>query len=132
VLQFETEVLIGAALVQCKRKSPKLIIYFNLGKVQFALRGEGGDDEGGLGRASMQVNGVEYCPNKPGHNIIVLDPTGEIVHVKNFNTNAGEGPDMARFLEELPDDHVVLVATNNVTGKEQGVCYQNVIVFHLV
>lgn len=92
-----------------------------LGKVQFALRGEGGDDEGGLGRASIVVNGMEYCPNKPGHNIVVLDPVGEMVEVKNFNTNAGEGPEMARFLDSLPDDHVVLVASQDLNGKEQGI-----------
>ncbi|XP_031564401.1 catenin alpha-2-like [Actinia tenebrosa] len=113
----------AALFAEAQAKAREQAAYEQLkasGKVQFALRAEGGDDEGGLGRASILVNGTEYCPNKPGHNIVVLDPTGEIVHVKNFNTNAGQGPDMAKFLEELPDDHVVLVATNNVTGKEQG------------
>lgn len=105
------------------------IANFITGKIQFALRGEGGDDEGGLGQASIMVNGVEYCPNKPGHNIVVLDPTGELFEVKNFNTNAGEGPDMARYLDSLPDDHVVLVATQDLNGREQGLLLRKLKLF---
>ncbi|KAK3704830.1 hypothetical protein QZH41_005032 [Actinostola sp. cb2023] len=113
----------AALFAEAQAKAREQAAYEQLkasGKVQFALRGEGGNDEGGLGRASIVVNGIEYCPNKPGHNVVVLDPTGELVEVKNFNTNAGEGPDMARFLDALPDDHVVLVASQDLNGKEQG------------
>ena len=91
-----------------------------LGKVQFEVRAEGGEDEGGMGTASIKVNGVEHCPRKVGHNVVVLDPSGDVCAVKNFNTNAGEGPALGQFLDQLPEDHVVLVATQGVNGKEQG------------
>ena len=84
------------------------------------MRAEGGEDEGGMGVSSIKVNGVEHCPRKVGHNVVVLDPIGEVVAAKNFNTNAGEGPAMKQFLDQLPEDHVVLVATQGVNGREQG------------
>ena len=90
------------------------------GKVQFEVLADGGEDEGGIGEASIKVNGVDYCPKKPGHNIVVLDPTGEVVVAKNFNTNAGQGAAMGQFLDEIPEEHVVLIATQGVTSKEQG------------
>ena len=90
------------------------------GKVQFEVRAEGGEDEGGMGVASIKVNGVEHCPQKPGHNVVVLDPTGEVYEAKNFNTNSGEGPALGKYLDNLPEDHVVLIATQGVTGREQG------------
>ena len=91
-----------------------------IGKVQFEVRAEGGEDEGGMGVSSIKVNGVEHCPRKVGHNVVVLDPTGEVFAAKNFNTNAGEGPALGQFLDQLPEDHVVLVATQGVNGREQG------------
>lgn len=90
------------------------------GKVQFEVRAEGGEDEGGMGVSSIKVNGVEHCPRKVGHNVVVLDPVGEVVASKNFNTNAGEGVAMGQFLNQLPEDHVVLVATQGINGREQG------------
>ena len=90
------------------------------GKVQFRVLADGGEDEGGVGVATIEVNGVDYCTKKPGHNVVVLDPTGEVVVAKNFNTNAGQGKAMAQFLDEIPEEHVVLIATQGVNGKEQG------------
>lgn len=90
------------------------------GKVQFEVRAEGGEDEGGMGVSSIKINGVEHCPKKVGHNVVVLDPIGEVVAAKNFNTNSGEGPAMKQFLDQLPEDHVVLVASQGVSGREQG------------
>lgn len=84
------------------------------------MRAEGGEDEGGMGVASIKVNGVEHCPKKPGHNIVVLDPIGDIYAARNFNTNSGEGAAMGQFLDDLPEDHVVLVATQGLTSREQG------------
>ena len=88
--------------------------------MQFEVRAEGGEDEGGMGVSSIKVNGVEHCPRKVGHNVVVLDPIGDVVAAKNFNTNAGEGPALGQFLDQLPEDHVVLVATQGVNGREQG------------
>ncbi|XP_020626915.1 catenin alpha-2-like [Orbicella faveolata] len=90
------------------------------GRLQFEVRAEGGEDEGGMGVASIKVNGVEHCPKKPGHNIVVLDPIGDVYAARNFNTNSGEGAAMGQFLDELPEDHVVLVATQGLTSREQG------------
>ena len=73
--------------------------------------------------ASIKVNGVEHCPKKPGHNVVVLDPIGDVYAARNFNTNGGEGAAMGQFLDQLPEDHVVLVATQGITSKEQGRCY---------
>ena len=88
------------------------------GKVQFEVRGEGGDDEAGMGTASIRVNGQEYCPKKRGHNVVVLDPCGELVVAKAFNTSSpNEARAMAQFLDELPEDHVVLAATQDTTSK---------------
>lgn len=101
----------------------EIFIYmlFIPGKVQFEVRAEGGEDEGGMGVSSIKVNGVEHCPRKVGHNVVVLDPVGEVVASKNFNTNAGEGVAMGQFLNQLPEDHVVLVATQGINGREQGI-----------
>ena len=85
--------------------------------MQFEVRGEGGDDEGGMGTASIRVNGQEYCPKKRGHNVVVLDPCGEVVAAKVFNTNSAyEARAMAQFLDGLPEDHVVLSATQDTTS----------------
>ena len=84
------------------------------------MRAEGGEDEGGMGVSSIKVNGVEHCPRKPGHNVVVLDPIGDVYAVRNFNTNAGEGPAMGQFFNQLPEDHVVLVATQELRSREQG------------
>lgn len=90
------------------------------GKVQFEVRAEGGEDEGGMGVSSIKINGVEHCPRKVGHNVVVLDLVGDVVAAKNFNTNSGEGPAMKQFLDQLPEDHVVLVASQGISGREQG------------
>ncbi|KAJ7385581.1 Catenin alpha-1 [Desmophyllum pertusum] len=73
-----------------------------------------------MGVSSIKVNGVEHCPKKPGHNVVVLDPIGEVYATRNFNTNAGEGSAMGQFLDQLPEDHVVLVASQGLTSREQG------------
>lgn len=70
-----------------------------------------------MGVASIKVNGVEYCHKRVGHNVVVLDPAGEFVASENFDTTAPEGGvAMGKFLDELPEDHIVLVATQETTG----------------
>ena len=107
-----TVFMLSKSLIMCNCRIP--------GKVQFEVRAEGGEDEGGMGVSSIKINGVEHCPKKVGHNVVVLDPIGEVVAAKNFNTNSGEGPAMKQFLDQLPEDHVVLVASQGVSGREQG------------
>lgn len=96
------------------------------------MRAEGGEDEGGMGVSSIKVNGEEHCPRKVGHNVVVLDPIGEVVAAKNFNTNAGEGPALGQFLDQLPEDHVVLVATQGVNGREQGMLIDSPLKFNYI
>jgi hypothetical protein len=71
-----------------------------------------------MGVASIKVNGVEYCHKKTGHNVVVLDPAGQFVASRNFDTTTQEGGvAMGRFLDELPEDHIVLIATQETTGR---------------
>ncbi|CAB4026103.1 catenin alpha-2-like [Paramuricea clavata] len=87
------------------------------GKVHYDIRASGGDDIGGMGVASIKVNGVEYCHKRLGHNVVVLDPAGQFVASRNFDTTTQEGGvAMGRFLDELPEDHIVLIATQDTTG----------------
>lgn len=72
--------------------------------------------------ASIKVNGVEYCHKRLGHNVVVLDPAGQFVASRNFDTSTPEGGiAMGRFLDELPEDHVVLIATQETTGMRRTV-----------
>ena len=88
------------------------------GKVHYDVRATGGDDIGGMGVASIKVNGVEYCPKKLGHNVVVLDPAGHFVTSRSFDTTTREGGTaMGKFLDDLPEDHIVLIATQETTGK---------------
>lgn len=87
------------------------------GKVHYDIRASGGDDIGGMGVASIKVNGVEYCPKRIGHNVVVLDPAGQYVTSRNFDTTTREGgAAMGKFLDDLPEDHIVLIATQETTG----------------
>ena len=95
-----------------------LLLKFS-GKVHYDIRASGGDDIGGMGVASIKVNGVEYCHKRLGHNVVVLDPAGQFVATRNFDTTTQEGGvAMGRFLDELPEDHIVLIATQETTGRQ--------------
>ena len=89
-----------------------------LGKVQFEIHSEGGDDPGVKGEASIIVNGIECCPRKKGHNVVVLDEIGNVVATRSFNTvEPSEGMAMAKFLDEIPEQHIALIAVQDTTGK---------------
>ncbi|PFX19617.1 Catenin alpha-2 [Stylophora pistillata] len=121
--EVETEDSAAVLFAEAQARAREQAAYEQLkasGKLQFEVRAEGGEDEGGMGVSSIKVNGVEHCPRKPGHNVVVLDPIGDVYAVRNFNTNSGEGPAMGQFLNQLPEDHVVLVATQELTSREQG------------
>ena len=94
-----------------------LLLKFS-GKVHYDIRASGGDDIGGMGVASIKVNGVEYCHKRLGHNVVVLDPAGQFVATRNFDTTQEGGVAMGRFLDELPEDHIVLIATQETTGRQ--------------
>ena len=63
------------------------------------------------------MNGVDYCPHKRGHNIVVLDECGTVVDQRAFDTTKyQEGVSMATYLDAIPGDHVVLIAVQQTTG----------------
>lgn len=89
----------------------------SLGKVQFELHSEGRDDPGCQGIASIVVNGVEHCPKKQGHNVVVLDKVGDVISTKAFDTaEHREGAAMSKYLEDIPEDHVALIAVQGTSG----------------
>ena len=93
------------------------IISLFAGKVQFELHSEAQDDPGRRGRSSIMVNGVEYCPRKRGHNVVVLDAVGTVVSVQSFDTSDQTGGvALAKFLDEIPKEHVALIAVQDTTG----------------
>lgn len=93
------------------------IISLFAGKVQFELHSEALDDPGRRGRSSIMVNGVEYCPRKRGHNVVVLDAVGTVVSVQSFDTSDQTGGvALAKFLDEIPKEHVALIAVQDTTG----------------
>ena len=85
--------------------------------MQFEIHSEGGDDPGAKGEASIVVNGIECCPKRKGHNVVVLDEIGNIVATRSFNTvEPSEGMAMAKFLEDIPEEHIALIAVQDTTG----------------
>ena len=89
------------------------------GKIKIVLRAEGSDDPDKQGFCSIKVNGVERSAKLRGHNIVVLDDSGNFVTSKSFDTgdtSMDEGSAMARFLDGLPNERIVLIATQDTKG----------------
>ena len=85
-----------------------------------AIVAEGEDDPKGTGRTSIKVNGIERSPKLRGHNIVVLDSERNFVMAANFDTadsSKGEGVKMANFLQQLPQERIVLIGTQGSTGE---------------
>ena len=90
------------------------------GLVKVAIVAEGEDDPKGTGRTSIKVNGIERSPMLRGHNVVVLDSDRNFIMAANFDTadpSKGEGVKMAKFLQELPQERIVLIGTQGTTGK---------------
>jgi len=93
------------------------VYFFSTGKIQFEVHSEAIDDPGCKGKSHIVVNGVDYCPHKSGHNVVVLDQCGNTVKQQAFDTTLHrEGVAMAKFLDEIPEDHVVLIAVQGTGG----------------
>ena len=91
------------------------------GKIKIVLRGEGSDDPNKLGYCSIKVNGVERSMKHRGHNVVVLDDSGNFVTSKCFDTgdaSKNEGVEMQRFLDGLPNERIVLFATQDTKGMQ--------------
>lgn len=58
---------------------------------------------------------------------MVLDAIGDIMEVRSFDTEkASEGVAMARFLDDIPEGHIALVAVQDTTG-EGGIYHTSLI-----
>lgn len=100
-----------------KFRSSHLKLFEISGKIQYEVHSEGMNDPGCKGDSFIIVNGVDYCPHKRGHNVVVLNQCGKVVHQKAFDTTLyEEGVAMAKFLDSLPEEHVVLMAVQETTG----------------
>ena len=91
-----------------------------LGKIKIVIRAEGSDDPDKQGHCSIKVNGVERSLKLRGHNLVVLDDGGNFVTSGTFDTgdtSRDEGSAMARFLDGLPNERIVLIATQDTKGE---------------
>lgn len=91
-----------------------------VGKIKIVIRAEGSDDPDKLGYCSIKVNGVERSSKTRGHNLVVLDDSGNFVTSRSFDTgdtSRDEGSAMARFLDGLPNERIVLIATQDTKGE---------------
>ncbi|XP_031558986.1 uncharacterized protein LOC116295341 isoform X2 [Actinia tenebrosa] len=63
-------------------------------------------------RSMIQVNNVENCLNGRGHNIVVYNKFGVFQTNTSFDTHdsSSSGQQMKKFLEELPNESIVLIA----------------------
>lgn len=95
-------------------------VFTSPGLAKVAIVAEGEDDPKGTGRTSINVNGIERSPMQRGHNVVVLDSDRNFVTAANFDTadpSKGEGARMAKFLQQLPQERIVLIGTQGTTGK---------------
>ena len=95
-------------------------LHISAGLVKIAIVAEGEDDPKGTGRTSIKVNGIERSPMMRGHNIVILDSDRNFIMAANFDTadsSKGEGVKMAKFLQQLPQERIVLIGTQGTTGK---------------
>ncbi|XP_048578745.1 uncharacterized protein LOC5515625 [Nematostella vectensis] len=70
----------------------------------------------GPSHCSVMVNGMEYCPNKPGHNLVALNvSSGEFLATANFNTQSDEsaGNNMSHFIDGLENGTMVVVVVKD-------------------
>jgi len=90
------------------------------GQIRVQIVAEGADDPNATGRTSIKVNGIERSPLQRGHNVVVLDNAGNFIMATHFDTaesSKGEGVKMARFIDNLPQERMVLMATQGTTGE---------------
>jgi hypothetical protein len=91
-----------------------------LGKIKIVIRAEGSDDPDKQGYCSIKVNGVERSSRVRGHNLVVLDDSGNFITSSSFDTgdaSKDEGIAMAKFLDGLPNERIVFISTQDTKGK---------------
>ena len=51
---------------------------------------------------------------------MVLDAIGDTVEVRSFDTEqASEGVAMAKFLDNIPEEHIALIAAQDTSGENE-------------
>ena len=68
---------------------------------------------------------------------MVLDAIGDTVEVKSFDTEkVSEGVAMAKFLNDIPEEHIALIAVQDTSGESEvfigGTMYEEMVnlLFH--
>ena len=92
------------------------------GKILIEIRAEGCEDHPYMRISSVKVNSIERSPMGRGMNVVILDSAGNYLMSKNFDTAdpyhaIGEGKRMSKFLDELPSERLVCVASLESVGK---------------
>lgn len=104
--------------------------YFNLtvltfplpsGQLHVSIHAEGCEDEEYERISSIKINTIERSPMGRGMNVVVLDDAGNFLLSKNFDTAdpshaINEGKRMSRFLQELPEQRIVAIASLESVG----------------
>jgi len=70
--------------------------------------------------AQILINEVDYSPNKKGLNLVVIDPVSLDAYLGVFDThshNGNESPLLARFLQSVPEGHIILLAVRYDAAK---------------
>jgi hypothetical protein len=94
-------------------------ISFSKNFLDVAIRAEGCDDagkRGGCGTTTINIGGKDQSQRNRGHNVVVLDQSsGDVLESESFDTygSAQQGKDLARFIENVQDGRVVVVATQD-------------------
>ena len=66
---------------------------------------------------------------------MVLDAIGDTVEVKSFDTEkVSEGVAMAKFLNDIPEEHIALIAVQDTSGESEffigGTMYEEMVNLH--
>ena len=99
-------------------------IFFILGNIHVSIQAEGCEDVPYERISSIKINSIERSPTGRGMNVVVLDKAGNYLLSKNFDTAdpyhaVNEGKRMARFLDGLPNEQIVAIASLESVGS----CY---------
>lgn len=97
-------------------------LFFLSGKIHVSIHAEGCEDQPYKRIASVKINTIERSPMGRGMNVVVLDKAGNYLLSKNFDTAdpyhaVSEGQRMCRFLNELPAERIVAIASLESVGR---------------
>ena len=92
------------------------------GKIRVDIHSEGSEDTDFQGIGSVKINTIERSLAGRGSNVVVLDKAGNYLASKTFDTchpqhGANEGKRMGKFLQDLPVERIVAIATKDNCGE---------------